>query len=81
MKRGIFQYKNKVTHDMTHRPKLLIILIIAALAMTAIGVIAAPNWIARSQALALLFVLGVASVYALSSGKEPQSGMWGGPRA
>jgi CHASE2 domain-containing sensor protein len=62
---------------MIHRPKLLIILLIAALAMTAAGTIAAPNWIARSPALAMFVVLGATGVYVLSARDTRQKKPWG----
>ncbi len=58
---------------MTHLPKLLFVLLIVALLMAAVGAIAAPNWIARSPALAMTVILAVVSAYVFSTGNSPRS--------
>ena len=74
-----FSAKKQADHDMTHRPTLLIALLIAALTMTAAGTIAAPNWMARSSALAMLVVLAAVCVHVLTERIPPRQSPWGGP--
>jgi hypothetical protein len=57
------------------RSKLLIIwLVLMALGATAAWSIAAPNWVARSQALATLVVLGAVSAHLLTASAKSRFG-------
>jgi hypothetical protein len=60
---------------MTFRLRVVLIsLLVLALAVSATLSITAPNWIARSPALAMLVVLAVGGVFVFSTGKAPRSG-------